>query len=86
MKAGLAFLGLLLLAAPAQAERFPADARQSFLESCIGLNRELIAPCKCILTELEQRVNFEQFEKLINQPTPDRDPRIARIARSCAKD
>lgn len=73
----------ILFAMPALADTYPQDVRRAFTESCVGLNSDMITPCKCLLKRMEEAIPFKQYEQIIKQPDPMKDPRIAAITRQC---
>ena len=79
------FLIAALASSAAIAKPYPADMQRAFMQSCVGLNRDLVAPCRCVLTNLEYSIPKDQFEKLLATGTADRDPRVASIARKCSE-
>ncbi len=79
------FLIAALISSAAIAKPYPAEMQRAFMQNCVGLNRELVAPCRCILTNLEYSIPKKQLEKLLASGTADRDPRVASIARKCSE-
>lgn len=70
---------------PAHAAKpYPQDVRRAITQSCVGLDRQMVAPCRCILRRLEQSIPFEQYEQLLKRPDPMADPRVQAIMRQCA--
>ena len=71
-------------ALPAQAERYPSKALESFLLSCVGQHRELITYCKCILSSFEMRMPYQDFEKMVQSGADlSNDKRMTTFANYC---
>ena len=64
---------------------YPREIRMGFLDKCVGLNQELVEPCKCILQGLETHIDYETFaDKVLKTPDPMQDSRVKAIAQQCA--
>ena len=69
----------------ASAKQYPADIRRNINQNCVGLNKEMIVPCGCILKGLEKNIPYEVLEPMIIKGTAMQDPRVQAIARQCSK-
>lgn len=74
---------LLLSAFAAHADTYPRDVRIAFLERCVKLNKQMIAPCKCMLQNFQNTLTLEQFVELSKTQTPDGDRRFTMVATHC---
>lgn len=74
---------LLPLAAHA-ADPYPTELRRAFMERCVGLSKELVEPCRCVLGQVERSITPEEVQKQLAAGTLDKDPRFAAIARQCS--
>jgi len=77
------FLLVAVVASAAVAKPYPQDMRRSFMQSCAGLSKELVTPCRCVLNGIEASIPKDQFEKLLASGKAESDPRIASVARKC---
>lgn len=66
-------------------EPYPRDVRVRYLESCTGLNKNMIEPCKCMLGSFQKLMSFDDFVKLSNRKSPEMDPRFKQVADHCIK-
>ena len=65
--------------------QYPQQIRAGFLDKCVGLNQELVEPCKCILQGLQRHIPYETFEtEILKMPDPMQDRRVLAIAQQCA--
>ncbi len=77
---------LMLLAAPAaaQPQQWPQNSVRSFMTTCVKTHKELIQPCRCMIDGIMREFSPEDFTKLANAGTIDRDARYTRIRNDCA--
>lgn len=82
-----AFLTLIVIftTSAAFAQSYPQPLRRAFIESCVGLSKELVQPCRCILQGLERSIRADDLEALINAGRADKDPRVQSITQNCAR-
>lgn len=63
---------------------YPIETRRAFMQSCVGLSKELVQPCRCVLQKLEGSIPADEFEKRLAAGRLDKDPRFASMARQCS--
>ena len=78
-------LAAMLIAAAASAQSYPQPLRRAFIESCVGVSKELVQPCRCILEGLERSILADDLEALIKANRADKDPRVQSITQNCAR-
>lgn len=66
-------------------EPFPRDVTVRFLESCTGLNKQMLEPCKCMLSNFQKVMSLDDFVTLANSKKPEDDPRFLKVAGPCIK-
>jgi|GEM_PF-4065752 len=66
-------------------EPYPRDVAVRFLESCTGLNKQMIEPCKCMLNNFQKVMSLDDFVVMANSKKPEDDPRFLKAAGPCIK-
>lgn len=64
---------------------YPADVKEAYLRSCVGLHKELIPSCKCMILTFQKMVPYPEFEELMNMENPTEDNRFLKVAGACMR-
>lgn len=87
MKTLLVLLMLFPCLAAAQSSTalkpYPDNVKNAFLRNCVGYHKEMLKPCRCMISAFEQRLSLEDFTALAKQPEPTADKRFTTIANYC---
>lgn len=62
---------------------WPVDTVPIFMPPCVGLHPELIAPCKCTITELMLQMPHDEFLRLSLDGSIEQDARLSAIRYRC---
>lgn len=71
--------------APDAPKGYPNDVKQAFVASCIGVNKQMADPCKCITLTFERMVPYKEFIELTKMEDPTNDPRFTKVVGACLK-
>lgn len=64
-------------------DSYPEPDRRAFLQSCVGMYKEMIPACRCMLIGLQSAIPFDEFVVMTQKGDPQRDARFTSIANRC---
>lgn len=67
----------------AQQEKWPRYARGAFMQSCVGLKKELASHCGCIIDSLAAEIPYHEFQAMAASGSVASDTRYTRIRANC---
>jgi hypothetical protein len=79
----LVFFMLGATAALAQTSNWPNGTHQQFVQSCAAGRANLIAPCRCVISNLTASMTQEEFLKLSQANAIETDSRYTRARTAC---
>ncbi|MBN8543363.1 MAG: hypothetical protein J0M34_03765 [Alphaproteobacteria bacterium] len=71
-------------AQPAAPDAWPANTVPVFLISCTQGNTQLIAPCRCVITNLMQSMTHREFLEISAKNAIEKDIRYTSARQQCA--
>lgn len=69
---------------PAQARLWPRDTAEIFVRRCAQTRIKMVEPCRCVITQLMERMGHDEFLKLSQAGAAEKDPRYVAIRQQCA--
>lgn len=64
---------------------YPATVKTEFLTSCVGLHKEMIPACKCMILTFEKTVPLKDYLAIAKKEDPSQDDRFKKVAGACLR-
>ncbi len=64
---------------------YPPAIKTRFLTSCVGLHKEMIPACKCMILTFEKAVPLKDYLEIAKLEDPAQDSRFKNVASACLR-
>lgn len=64
---------------------YPAKVKTEFLTACVGLHREMIPACRCMILTFEKTTSLKDFEAIAKSAEPAENATFKHVASACLR-